>query len=134
MLRQLEYISFFVTEIQIRLRGLPAVPIRPDSIKLRMGFYRSSHVRMVKIAATGKFFDLLPEVSLIVALPHGLFASGVVGLRACLRRGDNTPGALLFNIQRAHVIVIIRGGNIVNLPFITCPTSRMPGSRIILWT
>src|SRR5262249_9761103 len=86
-------------------------------------------VGVVTWAVAGQLLDLDPRPAAVPAGPEYHLPTGGVGLRAGLGRGDDAPGAVILDVQRAVVVVVVRRREREDFPRADGPGGSVPGAR-----
>ena len=106
--------------------------VGPKRAKLRMRIERPSHIRVIACACECHLPSFFPRMALIFGHPKGYLPAGVVRLRTCLSGTDDSPRSIGLDVNRPHIVVVIRGGHGLELPAITEPVGDGPDAGIVL--
>ena len=100
-------VSLPIAEIDVRFRRLSSVSVSPYCVELRMSINWTSHIAVVPLTIFCKLFYSFPALPLVSAYPHNYFATRIIRLRPWFCRGNYSPCAVLLDIERAHIIIIV---------------------------
>ena len=107
------------------------MPVGPETIEFRPGVYWATHVSVVVGAVVCQLFFECPVSASIFAGPHGDLSAGIVRLSARFGRGNDVEFCIRFQIQGAHVVVVVGLSNVTDLPIATRPaTGRFENPQV----
>src|SRR5690554_2094152 len=103
----------------------------PESIEIGMNIYWTTSICVIIFTVFCKHIQLFPCFTFVPSFPHVHFTSCVIRLWPHRGWGDDSPSASFAHIDRSSVVIIARGGNVMNYPLFPIPPSRMPHPRLM---
>lgn len=123
-----DLVAGFIGEVEVGWGEGIGIAIGPVGVEIRMRVAWAAGVAVIAGAVRGDGPLLLPGDAVVFADPRCHFSSRAPWLRALGGGADDLPGCVVFREERASIVVVRGGGDVVEAPCRAGPAGNVPGA------